>query len=416
VRDKTKMKSLRIAFLHPDLGIGGAERLVVDAVVELMNKGHEVTIFTSRYDLSHCLEKTRNSMLKIEIAGNFVPHSLAGRFRVPCAIARMILMTLAMKRASRPYDVIFCDLVPHVIPLFRLVSKARILFYCHYPDFLLAPQKNGLYRIYRIPINGLETFGMRFAHRILVNSVFTAETFQRSFPHFSGGQPEVLYPGIDIPQFLTPEDNPLTFSALTDPGCFNFLSINRYDPGKNLSLALEAMAALRGMLSNKTFQRLRLIMAGACDERLPEQRHTLNYLQAYAQQLNLQDQVVFFSSIPDNERIRLLKGCDGMIYTSTNEHFGIGIIEAMASGKPVVAVNRGGPVETILNGKTGFLCDPTPSAFARAMKDIVEDPVKAADMGTAAQKRAVKLFSMPVFGEHLENIISSLVNGGTGRV
>ena len=35
---------MRIAFLHPDLGIGGAERLVVDAAVALQQQGHDVTV------------------------------------------------------------------------------------------------------------------------------------------------------------------------------------------------------------------------------------------------------------------------------------------------------------------------------------------------------------------------------------
>lgn len=38
------MKGLRIAFLHPDLGIGGAERLIVDAAVALKQRGHDVTM------------------------------------------------------------------------------------------------------------------------------------------------------------------------------------------------------------------------------------------------------------------------------------------------------------------------------------------------------------------------------------
>lgn len=51
-----------IAFLHPDLGIGGAEKLVVDAAVGLQNRGYKVTIFTSHRDPSHCFEEARDGM------------------------------------------------------------------------------------------------------------------------------------------------------------------------------------------------------------------------------------------------------------------------------------------------------------------------------------------------------------------
>ncbi|KAF9494127.1 hypothetical protein BDN71DRAFT_1507848 [Pleurotus eryngii] len=54
------MSPLRIAFLHPDLGIGGAERLVVDAALGLQNLGHCVDVYTSHHDPTHCFEETRD--------------------------------------------------------------------------------------------------------------------------------------------------------------------------------------------------------------------------------------------------------------------------------------------------------------------------------------------------------------------
>lgn len=57
-----EMRSTRrnIVFVHPDLGIGGAERLVIDAAVGLQSQGHKVTILTSHCDPSHCFEEARD--------------------------------------------------------------------------------------------------------------------------------------------------------------------------------------------------------------------------------------------------------------------------------------------------------------------------------------------------------------------
>ena len=52
-----------IVFFHPDLGIGGAERLVIDAAVGLQNRGHKVTIFTSHCDPKHCFPEASDGML-----------------------------------------------------------------------------------------------------------------------------------------------------------------------------------------------------------------------------------------------------------------------------------------------------------------------------------------------------------------
>jgi hypothetical protein len=49
-----------IVFLHPDLGIGGAERLVIDAAVGLQKRGHKVVIFTSHCDPKHCFDEARD--------------------------------------------------------------------------------------------------------------------------------------------------------------------------------------------------------------------------------------------------------------------------------------------------------------------------------------------------------------------
>jgi glycosyltransferase involved in cell wall biosynthesis len=53
---------------------------------------------------------------------------------------------------------------------------------------------------------------------------------------------------------------------------------------------------------------------------------------------------------------------------TAGEHFGIVPIEAMYCQLPVVAVNDGGPTETVVDGLTGFLCDPDPESFAEVKR------------------------------------------------
>jgi len=56
----SKPEGRNIVFFHPDLGIGGAERLVIDAAVGLQNLGHKITIFTSHCDPKHCFDEARD--------------------------------------------------------------------------------------------------------------------------------------------------------------------------------------------------------------------------------------------------------------------------------------------------------------------------------------------------------------------
>jgi alpha-1,3/alpha-1,6-mannosyltransferase len=57
----TEKQKKTILFFHPDLGIGGAERLIIAAAVGLQNRGHKVVIFTSHCDPKHCFDEARDS-------------------------------------------------------------------------------------------------------------------------------------------------------------------------------------------------------------------------------------------------------------------------------------------------------------------------------------------------------------------
>ena len=58
---------VRVVFVHPDLGIGGAERAVVDAALALKSRGHSVTFLTAHHDPSHCFQETRDGTLEVSV-------------------------------------------------------------------------------------------------------------------------------------------------------------------------------------------------------------------------------------------------------------------------------------------------------------------------------------------------------------
>jgi len=58
----TLTKKKNVVFFHPDLGIGGAERLVIDAALGLQNQGHKVVIYTSYRDVKHCFDEAKDGL------------------------------------------------------------------------------------------------------------------------------------------------------------------------------------------------------------------------------------------------------------------------------------------------------------------------------------------------------------------
>ncbi|ETO17834.1 alpha-1,2-mannosyltransferase (Alg2), partial [Reticulomyxa filosa] len=155
---------MRICILHLDLGQGGAERQTVDEALALKSLGHDVTLITSHHDPKRCFEETidpskakRNQIKpkknsaklgdKIEVYGNWIPMDLFGRCHLLMSIFRMLWCILRMIWKRRKYDVIFVDQVPHIIPFLRglyvngINPDCKIIFYCHFPDLLLVPNR-----------------------------------------------------------------------------------------------------------------------------------------------------------------------------------------------------------------------------------------------------------------------------------
>ena len=86
---------LNIAFIHPDLGLGGAERLIVDAATELVKHGHSVDLYTAYYDPQRCFEETRGpGGFRVIVAGGWFPRHILGRCVALCAYVRCILAAL----------------------------------------------------------------------------------------------------------------------------------------------------------------------------------------------------------------------------------------------------------------------------------------------------------------------------------
>ena len=82
-------KSLRIGFLHPDLGIGGAEQLVINLALSLKSKGHTVKLYTPHHDKNHCFKETIDGSLEVEVHGNLFPRTIFGKCVAMCAWIRM---------------------------------------------------------------------------------------------------------------------------------------------------------------------------------------------------------------------------------------------------------------------------------------------------------------------------------------
>jgi alpha-1,3/alpha-1,6-mannosyltransferase len=128
------------------------------------------------------------------------------------------------------------------LPLLRvLYPESRILFYCHFPDLLLAlGRASWLKRAYRVPFDAIEEWSMSFADSIAVNSGFTKGVAGRAWPELARTKDfQVVHPCVDV-QEKTPEGDKV--SAWNKKKIL--LSINRFEKKKDVGLAIRAYAGL----------------------------------------------------------------------------------------------------------------------------------------------------------------------------
>ncbi|XP_043279865.1 alpha-1,3/1,6-mannosyltransferase ALG2 [Venturia canescens] len=400
-----------VTFLHPDLGIGGAERLVVDAALALKSKGHKVNIVTTHHDPKHAFSETTDGTIPVIVVGDWLPRHVFGKLFALCAYLRMTYAAICIYFLGLEPDMVFCDLVSVCIPILRLFVS-QVIFYCHHPDQLLTDSKGRWKSLYRMPLNYLEEVTTGKADKIFVNSIYTQIVFKKTFKTLEV-EPEVLYPSINTKFF--DETQSINLSEVLDgdlpEGAIVLLSINRYERKKNLSLAIQALADLGKVLDTDVYNKVYLVMAGGYDKRVDENvEHHLELVQL-VDQLDLNDKVIFLKSPSDVAKVSLLVNCTLLIYTPINEHFGIVPLEAMYCKKPVIAQNSGGPTESIVDGQTGYLVGPSSKEIADRIAMLLNNKQLLISFGEAGYKRFCETFSFQAFTKKLHTAVYNLSMG-----
>lgn len=195
------------------------------------------------------------------------------------------------------------------------------------------------------------------------------------------------------------------------------ISINRYEPKKNVALAIDAYAlALKG---GKVPSDLRLIIAGGYDERIDSCVHTLRHLQRLADSHGLShstdsraSQILFLTNLSDKQKLHLMRhpNTRALLYTPSFEHLGIVPLEAMACGVPVVAVNNGGPMETVKEGETGLLRSAVKEEWAEAIVKLVNlSREEREGYRAAGRKRIEGTFDVKPMAKSFETSIRTVV-------
>lgn len=159
-----------------------------------------------------------------------------------------------------------------------------------------------------------------------------------------------------------------------------FVTVSRLAREKNLIFQLEGLAMLKEKLQErgKTFRHM-MIGEG------PQGKE----LQEYAKKLGLTENLIFTGNIPNQEMKHYQAAADAFLFTSKSETQGIVVLEAMAAGNPVAAVDATGVRDVVKDGCNGFLSREIAGEWAESILQLLTDRGRYESMSRKAKETAL---------------------------
>jgi glycosyltransferase involved in cell wall biosynthesis len=361
----------RVALYYPWVHLrGGVERCILELATR---SRHEYTVYASHVDYDGTFPEFRDLERLVTLRPVSVERSLGAAFR---AAARIATEKLDPSR----FDALLVS-SEGLGDFITLRNHAKpVVCYCH---SLARPVYDPVYRatllsqrpLYRLP---LAVYGPLYHRATRV----AWRHYQRVFANGQEARRQIVAAGLcpaDRVEVLHPGVEPARGGpSLTSEPYFLFLSRVKWT--KNAELAIRAFREFRRRHASAAGWRM--VVAGDVD------RHDGDYLRAL-RRLAADEPAIEFRLDPAAAEIeRLYDRCYALVFPSLSEPWGMVPVEAMTYGKPVLAVNRAGPTESVVDGVTGFLLEPRPEAFAERMAWLAGNPEAARRMGAAGIVRA----------------------------
>ncbi|MCE0763117.1 glycosyltransferase [Pseudonocardia kujensis] len=355
---------LRVLFVVPDLGVGGAER-------------HAATLAPAldptRFDVSLVCIGEEGALFPGLVDAGIPARALHLRDDPPRALWQLVRLMLRLRPdvvVTRGYN---AETLGRVAA--ALTRVPRSVVWVHNCGDVT-------------PRGRLRAVVDRVLDRV-TSAYYAVAEGQRPYLVDDLGYPdakiEVIHNGVDVDRFVVREpgasDSGVAAEFGFDKGAPVIGAVAVLRPEKDHATLLHAM---RLVLDERPDARLLIVGDG------PER----SSLEALATELGIAGSVAFAGARHDVDR--LLGGIDVVTLSSfTVECFPMAILEAMARGLPAVATAVGGVPEMIDDGRTGHVVPPRdPRALADALLKVIGDPSVRASMGAAGRRRVEELFTL----------------------
>lgn len=338
---------MRIMQIIPWLKIGGAERMCESLTLALTELGHEVIIvsmFNRKTIINHNLEEKG---IKIEYIGKHVGIDFSIYFKLNKLIKKYNPDVVHTHLNALKYSagIAFRDLHQPVIHTLHSIAEKEA------PKFDIRTNK----RIYA----SKKAVPVALTSTVQDSIELLYELPKESIP--------IIYNGIDIRKFNPSKD----YSFKTNK--IRIVNVASFSQPKNQGCLIEAFMKLHRKYPNTI-----LSLAGTGPN--------MEQIQNLVQKLDLSSSVEFLGSVDNVSAV--LEESDIFVLPSTYEGMPMSIIEAMASGLPIVASRVGGIPDMIDDGNDGILIDPTVNSLYLAIEKLINDQCLRERLGKNARKKS----------------------------
>lgn len=363
---------MKILIMQPYLSYRGG----VDRVILNIAKHYNATIYTLEYNKNASFPEFKELDVKLfgkEVSfSNLLPHRASQGLRYG--------YNFYNAKIKEDYDVINAHISPSEWIRHR---NGRVLWYCHTPprevyDLYAVRMRHRTYRekfLYSAMAKTYKLIAHRVVKKIEVIATNSEVTRKRINKYYSRDA-TVINPGIDYKSYYCNEDGKFFFYP------------SRIVINKRQDYVINAFKRFLSKTKRKDY---RLVLAGTLSKD-PEHMAYYDNIRRMANGLKVEIK----TNISDKEITELYSKATAVLFSAINEDYGLIPLEAMASSKPVISVNEGGPRYTIVAGKTGFLVN-SEAEMAAKMEFVVGHKDLAENMGREGRTLVERRYTWGAF-------------------
>lgn len=385
---------------YPPFAAGGAGVYAGCLCRELANLGHEVHVITPQFG------SERTNQLENGVVVHRIPVIRKPSLWIPCYWFN-VRSYYRMLHKKLHFDVLHGNVNGDLTLTRRLVDLPRVVTIHHLGRTSFETLNPSFFELLRNPSGELgfaswiEKKTLDFDKIVIerANKVITVSNFCKQEIAVKYKVPiskiSVVQNGIYPEKYVCQEHEiDETRRRLNGDDDFLILSVGRLERRKGLPLLLKAFR----LVSQE--EKARLIIVGSGEQ---------GPFRQLANSLGIDTRVTFLGSIDDLALKRVYGACDLFVSSSYLEGFGLVLLEAMASGKPIVALDVGGIKEVVKDGVHGKLIScPDSSELADAMMHFAKNRELAERIGKRNRTYVMESFSWTRTAKLTEHLYENL--------